>query len=368
MEGKFSLKDQLFNADKVAYLAGLFADQIDAPAFQARVMSQMLDLELKQRIDWIAACLAEFLSGDFNVAAGQIERALPPPLNPENSDDDFGDFIFAPLGAFVAGHGANDFDRSMQMLYQITQRFSMEWALRPFLKADVNRCLGHLRDWAGDDNYHVRRLVSEGTRPKLPWGMAAPVAQDARFDLLDRLYSDPTRYVTRSVANHLNDETKVDATGVVAKLAAWRSAGGQSATEMDWMTGHALRTLVKQGDRAALAMLGYVDNPPVQVVRLAATPSLPIGGTLEIEVEIAAQDDARLMVDYVLDLVKANGSTAPKVFKFKQLDLNAGQSVIISKRRKLLADATTYTLYPGVQAVSIQVNGQVMARVEFELL
>ena len=193
------------------------------------------------------------------------------------------------------------------------------------------------------------------------------IPQAARFELLDRLYGDKTRYVTRSVANHLNDEAKKDAGAVVAKLGEWKAGGKQSPKEIDWMMGHAFRTLVKNGDRAALEMLGYRADPPVEVTRLNVTPRLEIGGKLEIEVELTGAQDTRLMVDYVLDLVKANGTTAPKVFKFKQMDMKAGQKMMIAKRRQMMANATTYTLYPGTQAVSIQINGKVFARTEFEL-
>ena len=160
---RFSLKDALFNAEKVAYLAGLFgaADaRFDAAAFERDVMAEMLPLELKARMMLIARVLATYLPDDFVDAAGVIEQALPPELDPLNTDDDFGDFIFGPLGEFVAAHGLAHFDVAMVALKAITKRFSMEYAIRPCLNAEPARTLTVLADWVRDENYHVRRLVS----------------------------------------------------------------------------------------------------------------------------------------------------------------------------------------------------------------
>jgi len=201
----FSLKDQLFNAETVAHLGGLFqsADVFDATPFVQEVMAGLVPLELKARINWIADVLARHLPRDFGQASDAILSALPPPLDPGLRDDDFGHFIYAPLGVFVENHGLEShFSRSLEMLEALTQRFSMEFSIRAFLNRWPSQTLAQMQLWLDHDHYHVRRLVSEGTRPRLPWGQNVGLTQDDTLPLLDRLHGDPTRYVTRSVANH----------------------------------------------------------------------------------------------------------------------------------------------------------------------
>jgi len=169
----FSLKDQLFNRDKIRYLAALFstADSgFDGADFEARVMARLPDLELKERIVWIAEVLEHLLPQDFNTAAAVIESALPPPLDPTKTDDDFGDFIFAPLAEFVARNGQQDLDLSLSLLEELTKRFSVEFAIRHFLNAHPAQTMAQMTRWASHKNYHLRRLASEGTRRHCPGG------------------------------------------------------------------------------------------------------------------------------------------------------------------------------------------------------
>ncbi|PHS10301.1 MAG: hypothetical protein COA78_11495, partial [Blastopirellula sp.] len=170
----FSLKDQLFNKNRVAYLADLFhaADtQFDSAGFVRDTMKQLKRLELKERIVHITGVLENYLATNFKDAAKQIAAALPAPLDPTKTDDDFGDFIFAPLGEFVVRNGLEKkhLKLSLKTLKAITQRFSMEDAIRAFINTHPDETLGELEKWSTDKNYHVRRLVSEGTRPLLPW-------------------------------------------------------------------------------------------------------------------------------------------------------------------------------------------------------
>ena len=371
-EDRFSLKDALFNAEKVAYLAGLFgaADaRFDAVEFERDVMAEMLPLELKARMMLIARVLADYLPDDFGEAAGVIKCALPPELDPLNTDDDFGNFIFGPLGEFVAEHGLADFDVAMSALKAITKRFSMEYAIRPFLNAEPARTLAVLGEWARDENYHVRRLVSEGTRPKLPWGMKIVLDVRDAVPFLDQLHSDKTRYVRRSVANHLNDIAKIDGELVVATLARWQREGHQDAKELDWMTRHALRTLVKKGDPAAMALLGFVPDPPIEVGPIVFDAArVKIGDVLAFEVEIKATGNAKLLVDYVVEFVKADGSRKPKVFKLKQLALKKGACEMVGKKHRFKGDATTFRLCPGTTRIVLQINGVERGAVEFELV
>ncbi|MEX0301825.1 MAG: hypothetical protein AB3N24_05330 [Leisingera sp.] len=370
MASGFSLKDQLFNRDKVRYLAGLFSAAeagFDAEAFEAQVMADLPALELKQRITLIAEVLAGHLPEALPEAAPILLKALPPPLDPGKTDDDFGDFIFAPVGEYVAARGVEAHrDLSLDLLEEITQRFSMEWAIRPFLNRWPAEVLARMQDWAGHPSYHVRRLVSEGTRPRLPWGEAVGLDLAEPLPLLDSLHSDGTRYVTRSIANHLNDIAKKNPDLVMDQLESWHAAGQQQRKELDWMTSHALRGLVKAGHPRAMAMLGF-DPELALEARIEVPDSIRIGGALDVSCRLEGAAGAPVLVDYILHFQRPAGKTSAKVFKLKQAKLTGGR-LELGKKHKLKGDATTFKLVPGPHRIELMVNGKVRAEAAFDLL
>ena len=293
---------------------------------------------------------------------------MPPPLDPTKSDDDFGSFIFAPLGELVATRAMETPDLALDLLAEITQRFSMEFYIRPFLNRWPDETLARMDMWAKDDNYHVRRLVSEGTRPKLPWAKSVTLTQDQTVPLLTQLHGDPTRYVTRSVANHLNDIAKIDADLVVELLKGWAKTGRQSPKEVEWMTRHGLRTLVKQGHAGALDLLGFKADAPVQVTARMLMPSVKMGDAVSFEVDISAETTCPVLVDYRIDFARADGKRAQKVFKLKQGKVTPKAPLKMAKSHKLKADATTFSLFEGTHHITIQVNGVDHSTVSFELV
>nr|WP_321252584.1 hypothetical protein [uncultured Ruegeria sp.] len=364
----FSLKDQLFNAEKTSYLTGLFSASdadFDATAFQARVMQRLPELELKERMAWIAECLQQAVPGELPDVAPVILCALPPPLDPDKTDDDFGDFIFAPLGDWVVSAGLNYPDLALDVLEELTQRFSMEWAIRPFLNAHPDLVIERMQDWCLHSSYHVRRLVSEGTRPRLPWGQAVGLELSDPVPLLDRLHGDNTRYVTRSVANHLNDITKTDPDLVLDRLQTWQADGRQNAEELSWMTSHALRGLVKSGHARAMKMLGY-DPDAELIVAVDLHGDARIGEALEFSVDLKGSGDQPVLVDYIIHFQRPGGKVSPKVHKLKQSVLRDG-TLSLAKKHKLKGDATTFRLVPGMHRLEIQVNGKIRAGADFEL-
>ncbi|MFQ1700577.1 DNA alkylation repair protein [Loktanella agnita] len=371
MADRFSLKDHLFNAETVAQLGGHFemAGVFRADPFVQDVMAQMPALELMARVQMIAEVLTAHLPPEFPAAADAITAALPPPLDPTLSDDDFGHFIYAPLGVYVEKHGVADHrDRSLDLLEQITQRFSMEFAIRAFLNHWPDATLERMQNWVGHDHYHVRRLVSEGTRPKLPWGKAVRLEAAQTLPLLDQLHGDPTRFVTRSVANHLNDIARTDPDAVITRLQGWQKADAQSSKELTWMRKHALRNLIKAGHAGAMLHLGYRPDLPVELIDFTITPAtIPRGGTAVIAVTLTTVTDAPLIVDYVIDFVKANGKTAPKVFKLKVLDAKAGKPLVLKKKQVFKDNATTFTLHPGAHMLHVQMNGRIIGSQGFIL-
>ena len=176
-------------------------------AFQQEVLAKFPELELLERIYWIRDILKKHLPSQYRAAVNILLNSLPPALDPTKSDDDFGDFIYAPYGYFVATYGCtkSELDFSLAALKQLTTRFSVEGPIRFFLNKFPQQTLVELIKWTQDGHYHVRRLASEGTRPALPWAQKINISYTDAIPILDNLYTDSTRFVTRSVANHVND-------------------------------------------------------------------------------------------------------------------------------------------------------------------
>ncbi|MEM8980176.1 MAG: hypothetical protein AAGD04_11880 [Pseudomonadota bacterium] len=370
-QSTFSLKDQLLNAQSVGQLADEVAhawSEFDKEAFQNRALSRFPDLELKARLNWIAECLEDWLPSDFDAMAAQILRAQPPILDPTKSDDDFGNFIHAPWGILVARHGKDDPELALDTLAELTKRFTAELVIRDFVSTHPEMSYAKFEAWARSENYHLRRLVSEGTRPLLPWAQRIATPVDFALPLLDVLHSDPTRYVTRSVANHLNDIAKIAPSEVPKRLKKWAETSQQEPKELAWMTRHATRTLVKKGDPEALALLGYPLDPPIEILEFSASDTqVPIGSRITLQIKLRAKEATKLLLDYVVDFPKAGGRRSEKVHKIKSLSLKAGESLDLEKVHFFKGDATTYKLYPGNTPIQLQINGQRLALCEVDL-
>ncbi|MBO6883340.1 MAG: hypothetical protein JJ869_07130 [Marivita sp.] len=357
----FSLKDELFNARTIGDLAAEYAilPGFDPDRFLSEALAGLSSRGLLERLDWLADCIAAQLPDRFPAMADALVAAMPAPLDPTKTDDDFGRFIHAVPGILAVRHGLEDHrDRALDLLEAATQRFSMEFYLRPFLNRWPDETLARLDRWVAHDNYHVRRLVSEGTRPRLPW--AANIQLDPLVPLrfLDAMHADPTRYVTRSVANHMNDLTRHAPDRVVTHLKAWQQTKRQKPKELDWMTRHALRTAVKRGEAEALALLGYRQDCDVSVTLKVAPNPVAIGEALQIEVSLCADEALPVMVDYRIRFHRPNGRDGEKVFKLKAANLKPGIPLTLQKAHRLKEGASTFTLHPGPHLVTAQVNGQ----------
>jgi 3-methyladenine DNA glycosylase AlkC len=232
------------------------------------------------------------------------------------------------------------------------------------------RTMAQMLAWAGHESAAVRRLASEGCRPRLPWGirLQALVADPSPIlPILERLKNDPSESVCKSVANNLNDIAK-DHPGVVLDLLRdWQAEGGDG---IDWITNHALRTLVKQGDPEALALLGYGRADQIAVHNLAVEPpAIPLGGEITVSFDVAslAGEPLKLMVDYIVYHLRANGRLSPKVFKLTRKTIQPGEVLPITKRHSF-APVTTRRYYPGKHAIEPQINGKLFGRAHFVLL
>jgi len=369
---KFSLKDELYNPKKVHKIASeiksVYAD-FAQEAFEKEVLTKFPELELKERMYHIRDMFKKYLPDEYVEACTILLEALPEELDPKKSDDDFGDFIYAPYSEFVVGYGCCEehLDFSLQALRAMTKRFSVEFTIREFINQFPKETLVMLEKCSLSKNYHERRLSSEGLRPRLPWAKKLTLNYHEASIYLDNLFYDNTRYVTRSVANHLNDIAKIDASFVIETLKRWKNTGKQEATEMSYITSHALRTLVKDGNEDALALLGYVKNPDINVGDMACNTTISVGEALNFEVQIEAKEDVLLMVDYIMHFQTKVGKLSPKVHKLKKLSLKKDEKTILKKKHPFKANMSTRTLYAGEHKVEIQINGTIVTREYFDL-
>jgi len=370
MEQNFQVRD-VFNEQAVnqlgASLAGVWHG-LDTEGFSQTINSRLSRLSFSERAALIRDSLWEYLPKDYPRALEIILNALPPEA-PNHEITGFDGFIIMPQNDFVAKYGLDHYDLSMQALYQMTRRFTAEGAIRAFLLKHPQRTLAILSGWAEDENCHVRRLVSEGTRPRLPWAIQLkPFIEHPGpvLKLLEKLKTDPELMVRRSVANNLNDIAKDNPDQVVGTLRRWSRIHDEGT---QWLIRHAARTLVKRGNKEILTVLGYDSQVGITVSKIQLDTSIvKMGGDIHFSFEIKSQSTQtqRLVIDYIIHHLKANGKLAPKVFKLTKRTLEAGESVRISKKHSL-RPISTRKYYPGTHHLEIQVNGTLFGKVSFEL-
>lgn len=339
-------------------------------------------LEFKARAMQLADALEATLPPDFAHAAPIIEASLSAPLALDAQGEPVGlatgeagdgeglrGWVVWSLAEFVARRGLGEVPRALACLHALTQRFSAEFAIRPFIQQHPAAVFAVLQRWVDDPSAHVRRLVSEGSRPRLPWGLRlrALVADPSpSLPLLRALQNDPSAYVRRSVANHLNDIAK-DHPDLVAQWVQSHRPGASANTEA--LLRHASRGLIKQGHAPTLAAWGLGLGLQGQAQLVLSARRARVRDDIGLEVRLTSQSEKQqtLVVDYVVHHVRANGGTSPKVFKGWKLVLAPGATSTLSKRHSL-RPVTTRTLYPGRHRIDVQVNGSVCAQADFELL
>lgn len=365
------LKNQ-FGPDVPRKIAGMISavfPQFPAEAFILDALDGYESLELLDRGRKIAAAMRRHLPSRYDEAARILLASLGPRLE---KTDKFGmaTFLYLPHIYFVAEYGLNHFEASMEAQYELTQRFTAEYSIRAFLVRYPEATLMRLRDWARDPNPHVRRLVSEGTRPRLPWAIRLREFQKDPgpvLALLELLKDDPELYVRRSVANNLNDIGKDHPSVIVETARKWMI---DASEERRWLVRHALRSAVKRGDRGALEILGFGEGSTVSIDDLRVTPVPAVIGksaTITVELTNTGNQSQSILVDLRIHFVKGNGRTSPKVFKLKALDIEPGGRMKLT-RTISLAEMTTRKHYPGVHGVDVVVNGGVRQSGDFEVV
>lgn len=328
-----------------------------AAAFIKSATEGLERLELLPRGWHIADALHRHLPGAFPDAAAILKASLVPRLPPGKGG--MSSFLFLPHVLFVARYGADHLETSLDLQYELTKRFTAEFSIRVFIDRYPDATLARLREWARDPDVHVRRLVSEGTRPRLPWAPRLRAFQrNPRpvLELLELLKDDPELYVRRSVANNLNDIGKDHPDLLFETCHRWLE---DATEERAWLVRHALRSAVKRGEAGALRVLGYGAKPQVQIGNVSISPARAAIGeavTFSFDLTNTAKRRQSLLVDFRVHYVKADGNTSPKVFKLSTVELPPNASV--SFRKKIsLRQMTTRKHFPGKHAVDVLVNG-----------
>ncbi|MBR2690973.1 MAG: DNA alkylation repair protein [Aquamicrobium sp.] len=353
---------EIFDRARLAYFAretAAIAPGFDAERFLSLATNDLDALGIMQRLRQTAVSFQATLPASYGEAL-EILDALAPRINHG--------FASIVLPEFVALFGQEHFDLSMRALHNFTRYGSAEFAIRHFLARDFERTLAVMVGWAEDDNEHVRRLASEGSRPRLPWSfnLKTLIADPApTAPILEALKSDTSLYVRKSVANHLNDITKDNPDRVIERVRGWDLQDARTA----WIVKHALRTLIKKGDARALHLIGSTGTPEVAVEHFAVKPArIQLGERIALEARMISTADSnqKLVVDYAIHYVKKSGTASRKVFKLKEIELAPAARTELSISQ-VVRDFTTRKHHAGHHRVELIVNGEVLSTSGFDL-
>jgi len=335
------------------------------PRHLRRAARQLDGLKLRARTDLVAAALLADLPADYGTVAAIYRRAL--------RDAAFSGWMIWPVSETVTtlalAAGLDEaFADGLLLLSQVTPRLTSEFAIRRFLVADLDRALSIITGWTADPDPAVRRLASEGTRSFLPWAIRVRSLLEhpaSTVPIIDALYRDEDEVVRRSVANHLNDLSRQSPDLVVDVATTWLADPVPSTRQL---VRHGLRTLIKRGQPAALALMGFgptrivVGEVDLDRTTVRAPGELGFGFTL-------TNGDAApvtLAIDYVVDYLKSNGGHREKVFKLATRTLGPGEQVRLTKKHAF-RPMTTRVHYPGDHHLKLQINGQRYPGASFRL-
>lgn len=311
-------------------------------------------LELKARMQKISGGLHRFLPLPY---AQCLDILMP--VAAQFGGGELGDYPSMFFPDFVEQFGLDHYEASIPALEEFTKYSSSEFAVRPFIVKYGDRMMAQMQQWAESDNYYVRRLASEGCRPRLPWAMALPqFKQNPQpiLPILETLKNDNSLFVRRSVANNLNDIAKDHPDIVIDTCQRWL---GQTP-ETDWLIKHACRSLLKQGHPKALALFGFAPPEHIALTALKVDKQVQLGATLDFNFALNSTTQlGKLRLEYAIDFVKANGKLSRKVFQISESDITATHKTV-SKRHSFKV-ISTRKYYAGAHQLTIIANGAELA-------
>lgn len=356
------LKDIFFTSTSLSKLSAAIAKVY--PAFERRKFFNAIhdeawaEKELLERMHHIAACLRQALPPSYAEALEILKKVAP-------QIEGFDAMVFPD---FVEQYGLEDWERSLPALAFFTRFGSAEFAIRPFLLQNPPRAMAFMRQCAEDADPLVRRLASEGRRPRLPWAVALPAFKkdpSLILPILEKLKDDEAETVRRSVANNLNDISKDHPDLVLQICERWRGRSQHT----DGIIKHACRSLLKAGNKRALRLFGFKETQRLRVRNLKlARQRMVIGEELRFSFDLEMEGKKALPVrlEYAVDFVKAHGGTSAKVFQISEKNFAPGVHTV--HKRYSTADKTTRKHHPGRHRLAIIVNGLERAQAWFALV
>jgi len=337
-------------------------------SFSKDVLNSYDSLELKERVNHIIAILHKQMPKDF-IDTVKIFEKIPAIWDRGDSNDPLRSFAAWPIIDYIGVHGLTHPQESLAILKQLTNLFSAEFAIRPFIKEYPKVCHQQFLLWVNDESEDVRRLVSEGTRPRLPWGIRLHQFienPNINIPLLTSLKDDSSLYVRRSVANHLNDIAKDHPELVIEVCKQWYK---NANNELKWLIKHATRSLVKYGYTDVFPLLGFTENPQVTISELSVPANnIKLGDKMPFQfiLHSNSNDKQKLVIDYAIHFVKANGKQQAKVFKLKNIVIAKEDKKILAKQFSF-KPISTRKYYVGEHKLEIFVNGISMAVANFNV-
>jgi len=334
--------------------------KFDEKAFLKAIDSQLKPLELNQRMRLFSTELKMHLPEPFSLALSILKQTAP------HTRQGYTRLIYPD---FVALYGKDHFEESLKALKYFTVLGSSEFAIREFLKLDFEKSMKFMHSWSQDPNEHVRRLSSEGSRPRLPWSfkLDAVIKQpEYTLPLLNRLKADDSLYVRKSVANHLNDISKDHPEKLLNYLNKWNLSHPHTL----WIVKRACRTLIKKGDTRSLNLFEFEKKPKLLLRQLKLeAKTIRIGDDLRFSFELLSEKNSeqKLAIDYKIHYFKPSGQLHPKVFKLKEVNLKANQILHLEKKHSF-KHFSTRTQHPGKHLLEIQINGEIFASAQFTLV
>ncbi|MAZ49567.1 MAG: hypothetical protein CME65_13485 [Halobacteriovoraceae bacterium] len=361
----------IYNKKSIAFIADSIKRQ--CPSFQDKkfkkyVLKDLEKLELKQRVNLIAEALHETMPYDYKKNIEKLIKTLPSPQ--EHLDHEWqgelksmSGFLIWPYCTYVEKYGLEEFETSLEAMLEFTQRFSAEFVIRHFINKYESKMFDHLKTWKKHPNHHVRRLVSEGTRPRLPWGISVPYLKEnlsRNIQLIKSLRKDPSLYVRRSVANHLNDISHMDPELFFETIESFGTT-----PEENYIKRHSSRTMLKKAHPRALKLHGYFPVSRPKISFKLSESKIKEGDSLPIKVKVQVEKKQNLLLEYIIYYKKANNDYSEKVFRLRDVK---DQNILEFEKNISFKKVSTRKHYPGIHYIQLQLNGVRFPKKKFELL
>lgn len=347
-----ALTSTLPDFDRQKFLKEIFSDDF-------------ISKELKERMKHTSKVLYGFLPANYPETIEIIKKTIEE-LRKKGISEDGLAYMFLP--DYLETYGIDYFDESVEALEFVTQFVSCEFAVRPFILKYGDRMIAKMQEWSLHESHKVRRLASEGSRPRLPWAMGIPFLKKdpgSILPILENLKQDSSEYVRRSVANSLNDIAK-DHPNIVLDFA--KSWSGLSI-ETDAIIKHGCRTLLKQGHPEILKYYGLSDEGILLKDFKILTPEVSIGESLAFSFSIKNENPMaqKIRLEYAIYYKKQNGQNTKKVFKISERIYPAGAEVSIVRKQKFVL-ITTRKFHLGDHQIAMIINGAEKESSSFDLL